>query len=31
VLTAVLDGEALAAFRARFPAHLDADPFTLDP
>ena len=31
VLTAVLDGGALAAFRARFPAHLDADRFTLEP
>jgi len=30
VLDATLDGEALAAFRARFPAHLDADRFTLD-
>ncbi|HSY04690.1 MAG TPA: amidohydrolase [Steroidobacteraceae bacterium] len=31
VLSAVLDGEALTAFRARFPAHLDADRFTLEP
>lgn len=29
VETTVLDLEALAGFRARFPAHLDADPFEL--
>jgi omega-amidase len=31
VATVVLDSAALAAFRERFPAHLDADRFTLDP
>jgi omega-amidase len=30
VATATLDGEALRAFRARFPAHLDADRFVLE-
>ena len=30
VTTVELDGEALRAFRERFPAHLDADRFTLD-
>jgi omega-amidase len=30
VLTAELDPQALAAFRERFPAHLDADRFTLE-
>lgn len=29
VVTVTLDGEALAAHRARFPAHLDGDDFTL--
>jgi predicted amidohydrolase len=31
VITVELDGDALQAFRQRFPAHLDADRFTLDP
>ena len=31
VVSAELDGEALRAFRERFPAHLDADTFTLTP
>jgi omega-amidase len=31
VATVELDGSALAAFREKFPAHLDADRFTLDP
>jgi predicted amidohydrolase len=31
VTTVELDGDALSAFRERFPAHLDADRFTLDP
>jgi predicted amidohydrolase len=31
VTTAALDGAALAAFREKFPAHLDADRFTLEP
>ncbi len=31
VVTVELDGTALKAFRERFPAHLDADRFTLDP
>jgi omega-amidase len=31
VTTVELDGAALHAFRERFPAHLDADRFTLDP
>lgn len=31
VLTAELDAAALAAFRESFPAHLDADHFTLEP
>jgi omega-amidase len=31
VTTVALDGAALAAFRAKFPAHLDADRFTLEP
>jgi omega-amidase len=31
VVTVTLDATALGAFRARFPAHLDADAFTLDP
>jgi predicted amidohydrolase len=31
VSTVELDGEALRAFRQRFPAHLDADRFTLAP
>lgn len=31
VTTAVLDGQALKGFRERFPAHLDADRFTLEP
>jgi omega-amidase len=31
VTTVELDGAALRAFRERFPAHLDADRFTLDP
>lgn len=31
VTTVELDGEALQAFRERFPAHLDADRFTLAP
>jgi predicted amidohydrolase len=31
VSTVELDGTALAAFRERFPAHLDADRFTLEP
>jgi len=30
VASAIVSGEALAAFRQRFPAHLDADPFTLN-
>jgi predicted amidohydrolase len=30
VATATLDGEALRAFRAHFPAHLDADRFVLE-
>jgi len=30
VAGATLSGEALAAFRQRFPVHLDADPFTLN-
>jgi omega-amidase len=30
IATAELDGDALRAFRERFPAHLDADRFTLD-
>lgn len=30
VTTVELDGDALKAFRERFPAHLDADRFTLD-
>jgi predicted amidohydrolase len=30
VVTVELDLNALRAFRERFPAHLDADPFTLD-
>jgi predicted amidohydrolase len=30
VTTIELDGDALKAFRERFPAHLDADRFTLD-
>jgi predicted amidohydrolase len=30
VTTVELDGDALRAFRERFPAHLDADRFTLD-
>jgi hypothetical protein len=30
VTTVELDGEALKAFRERFPTHLDADRFTLD-
>ncbi len=31
VTTVELDGDALWAFRERFPAHLDADRFTLEP
>ena len=31
VATVALDSAALAAFRERFPAHLDADRFTLEP
>jgi omega-amidase len=31
VTTVQLDGEALQSFRQRFPAHLDADRFTLEP
>jgi omega-amidase len=31
VVTVTLDAAALGAFRTRFPAHLDADAFTLDP
>lgn len=31
ITTTVLDGAALAAFREKFPAHLDADRFTLEP
>ncbi len=31
VTTVELDGDALKAFRQRFPAHLDADRFTLEP
>jgi omega-amidase len=31
VTTVELDGAALRAFRERFPAHLDADRFSLDP
>jgi omega-amidase len=31
VTTVELDGDALRAFRERFPAHLDADRFTLEP
>lgn len=31
LLTATLEADALAAFRASFPAHLDADRFTLEP
>jgi len=31
VVTVDLDGEALGAFRRKFPAHLDADAFTLEP
>jgi hypothetical protein len=31
VSTVELDATALAAFRERFPAHLDADRFTLEP
>jgi predicted amidohydrolase len=31
VTTVELDGAALRAFRERFPAHLDADRFTLEP
>jgi omega-amidase len=31
VATTVLDAAALADFRAKFPAHLDADRFTLEP
>jgi omega-amidase len=31
VLSVELDPQALAAFRERFPAHLDADRFTLEP
>jgi len=31
VTTVALDAEALARFREKFPAHLDADRFTLDP
>jgi predicted amidohydrolase len=31
VLTVELDGARLAAFREKFPAHLDADRFTLEP
>jgi hypothetical protein len=30
VLQAELDPAALSAFRAKFPAHLDADRFTLE-
>ena len=30
VVTVALDGDALRAFREKFPAQLDADPFTLD-
>ena len=30
IVTVELDLAALAAFRARFPAHLDADRFTLE-
>jgi hypothetical protein len=30
VATAALDAAALAAFREKFPAHLDADRFTLE-
>jgi predicted amidohydrolase len=30
VVTVALDGEALRTFRARFPAHLDADRFLMD-
>src|SRR5262249_992839 len=30
VPTVMLDGAALRAFREKFPAQLDADPFTLD-
>ena len=31
IATVILDRAALAAFRERFPAHLDADRFTLEP
>jgi omega-amidase len=31
ITTTVLDAAALASFRDKFPAHLDADRFTLDP
>jgi predicted amidohydrolase len=31
VTTTILDGAALASFRDKFPAHLDADRFTLEP
>lgn len=31
VVTLTLDGQALKAFRERFPAHLDADNFSLEP
>jgi predicted amidohydrolase len=31
VVTVDLEGEALRAFRRKFPAHLDADAFTLEP
>jgi predicted amidohydrolase len=31
ITTTALDGAALAAFREKFPAHLDADRFTLEP
>lgn len=31
VTTVALDAQALAGFREKFPAHLDADRFTLDP
>jgi hypothetical protein len=30
VTTVTLNGEALEAFRARFPAHLDADTFEIE-
>jgi predicted amidohydrolase len=31
VTTVEMNGDALRAFRERFPAHLDADRFTLEP